>query len=167
MAAIKRTLIIFWVIIGLIVLATSLLPSKISIVKSVDISGQGECAMNQVNDFNRWPEWLPLLKEGLATLRSVSGDDAVLNQRPGNTVELHYAIKTADSTLVTMTQPGANPVEMIFLFNQTKSGSKLHFIVNTKLRWYPWEKIGGIFVDKMMGGQYEEALKNIKSNCGE
>jgi hypothetical protein len=34
--------------------------------------------------------------------------------------------------------------------------------VNTYFKWYPWEKIKGIFLDKISGPQYESALVRLK-----
>jgi hypothetical protein len=30
------------------------------------------------------------------------------------------------------------------------------------MKWYPWEKAKGIFLDKVSGPQYEAALANLK-----
>ena len=31
------------------------------------------------------------------------------------------------------------------------------------LKWYPWEKFSGIFIEKMAGQGYEDALQSLKS----
>jgi len=35
--------------------------------------------------------------------------------------------------------------------------------VNTTLDWYPWKKLAGIFLDKIAGPQYADALRNLKA----
>jgi len=35
--------------------------------------------------------------------------------------------------------------------------------VNTKLKWYPWKKLAGVFMDKIKGPQYETVLQNLKA----
>ena len=36
------------------------------------------------------------------------------------------------------------------------------WIVLIKLKWYPWEKFYGIFIEKISGEGYEEALNSLK-----
>ncbi len=56
-----------------------------------------------------------------------------------------------------------NRVTYQFLFSPGKAGTTLlTWNVNTKLPWYPWEKITGIFLDKINGPQYGEVLQNLK-----
>ena len=33
----------------------------------------------------------------------------------------------------------------------------------TKLKWYPWEKFYGLFIEKISGEGYEEALNSLKA----
>jgi hypothetical protein len=42
------------------------------------------------------------------------------------------------------------------------SAMQVEWRVLTKLKWYPWEKFYGIFIDKLTGPGYEVALNNLK-----
>ena len=33
----------------------------------------------------------------------------------------------------------------------------------TRLKWYPWEKFYGIFIEKSSGQGYEDALNSLKT----
>lgn len=161
----KRTFGIALLIVIIFTTVTLFLPSKISIVKSTNISGNTDCVTNIIDDFHQWENWLPSLKENISTITVLSENKAVLRQSSGKEINLAFEIKTPDSTLISMNQTGTNPVEMIFLLSHANNGNRLHLIVNTRLKWYPWERIGGIFLDKMMGSQYQRVLENIKGAC--
>ena len=43
----------------------------------------------------------------------------------------------------------------------------LNLVVNTALSWYPWDRLKGVFMDKIAGPQYQLALDNIIKACKE
>jgi hypothetical protein len=49
------------------------------------------------------------------------------------------------------------------LLPNAEGQTRLVWNVNTELGWYPWRKLGGIFLDKVTGPQYEAALQNLKN----
>ena len=59
---------------------------------------------------------------------------------------------------------GENDVENIISVTAVNAGSEIQveWRVLTKLKWYPWEKFYGIFIDKITGPGYELALNNLK-----
>ena len=42
------------------------------------------------------------------------------------------------------------------------NGIEVEWKALTKLHWYPWDKFYGIFVDRMTGNNYEDALNHLK-----
>ena len=48
------------------------------------------------------------------------------------------------------------------LLPDAEGQTRLVWNVNTELGWYPWKRLGGIFLDKVSGPQYEAILQNLK-----
>jgi hypothetical protein len=64
----------------------------------------------------------------------------------------------------TLTRTGEKDVSYIISVTALKGSNdvQVEWRVLTKLKWYPWEKFSGIFIDKMTGPGYETALNNLK-----
>ena len=41
-------------------------------------------------------------------------------------------------------------------------GYQVQWHSRVKLKWYPWEKFRGLFLEKVIGQAYESTLQNIK-----
>ena len=156
------------VIIILIALAGLLLPSKITITKSVLINAPAERIRSQINDFNNWKNWYPAFKDSTIivtnnilkrnTLQSVS-----LKDDNGKQIDLDLIFSSDDTIEVAVGSPSSTKVFYQFLLIPHLSGkTQLTLNINTFFKWYPWEKIKGIFLDKISGPQYESALNKLK-----
>jgi predicted PurR-regulated permease PerM len=156
------------VIIILIALAGLLLPSKVTITKSVLINAPSQKIKKQVNDFSNWKNWYPAFQDSTIivtnnilkrnTLQSVS-----LKDNNGKQIDLDLVVSSDDTIEVAVGSPSSTKVFYQFLLIPHLSGkTQFTLNVNTYFKWYPWEKIKGIFLDKISGPQYESALNKLK-----
>jgi len=84
----------------------------------------------------------------------------------GENIQVRYLTKTANSASFSTTIPSGSTANYTITVSQLpESVFRVNMVVNTNLKWYPWEKMKGIFLDKISGPQYEEALKNLKDYC--
>ncbi len=166
MKVVKLTLIIGSLIILLLLSMALLLPRKISIAKSVPIQGGSDCAMEMVLKFENWPKWFPAVKEGSSSLKKISETRAEMTGSIGKPVAIELYGSARDSFGFTIAGKSNPPVQFSFFIYQEKNGGhRLDLIVNTILPWYPWERLKGVFIDKLTGPQYQLALDNIVKAC--
>lgn len=159
----KRFIILMSALLFIMLVGALLLPSKISVAKTTEIHTSKENVIAQINDFKNWQNWFPVLKEGSGTLEIVSPEKAVITRKDGSKMNLLMMSKTPDSVNVQVTAEKGSSVTFDFVAMAQSSGLiRLDMIANTHFKWYPWDRAKGIFIDKIAGPQYEEALNNIK-----
>ncbi|MEO5891778.1 MAG: hypothetical protein ABIQ31_16140, partial [Ferruginibacter sp.] len=79
--------------------------------------------------------------------------------------EIDIRLISADSTSIKflLQSEGENDIENDIVLTALSSRSvQVEWRAITKLHWYPWEKVYGIFIDKMTGPGYENALNGLK-----
>jgi hypothetical protein len=155
---------LFLVFLGLI---TVFLPSRITISRSVQINADEQAVKMQVTDFRNWMHWYPSFQNTHATVLIASNGDTSFAE-----------LKLADHQQLSLAlyQPSENTIEVYFpgrdrksedyqfvLFKSSSGHTQLTWNARTLLGWYPWKKLGGIFLDKITGSQYEAALQNLKA----
>ena len=156
------------VIIILVALAGLLLPSKVTITKSVLINAPSQKIKNQVNDLDDWKNWYPAFQNNtIRVTTNTSKKNALqsisLKDNNGKEIDLDLIVSSNDTIEVAVESPSSAKVFYQFLLIPHLSGkTQLTLNVNTYFKWYPWEKIKGIFLDKISGPQYESALNKLK-----
>ena len=162
----KRLIILVAALLIFLMLLSLLLPKNVSVAKSVTIHAPQQAIMEQVNEFKNWPLWFPLLKENLATIEMQTGNHAVLKRENGKNIDVQFIFKGRDSVLFT-TSIASGAAQTYLLKTQPLSdgGVRADMIVSTSFKWYPWQRARSLFMDKLTGPQYEEALKNLQVLC--
>ena len=157
-------LIIFIVIF----LLSLLLPSKVTVAKSVLINAPKMRVHQQVDDFNNWKNWYPAFqgeninvtvnpaKPGI--IKSVS-----LIDNNGKKIRFDLIKSKPDTLDINLKNESSTKIDFQFILSTHSDGqTQITWNVNTTMKWYPWEKAKGIFLDKVSGPQYEAALANLK-----
>jgi Polyketide cyclase / dehydrase and lipid transport len=145
---------------------TLLLPSRVTVSKSIIINASVTEVAKEIEDFENWKKWYPAfqnediivstLQKGGSSFVTVTGEKGkkfsmtMIHARPGN-------------INILLSEGNKNQVTYEFLLSPGKTSTTLlTWNVKTTLRWYPWKKITGIFLDKIYGPQYQEVLQNLK-----
>ncbi len=165
MNQVLRFIIFLVVVFIFIFLAGLLLPSKVTITKSVLINAPIEKVQNQLSHFNQWKNWYPAFKdEDVAIIKdSLNPNSVILKNRKGATIKLILIQSRPYAINVDMRSSSSTRVAYGFII-APKANNKIQLTwnVNTQLGWYPWNRIWGIFLDKVSGAQYESALADLK-----
>lgn len=168
MGMIKRSVILVVALIVLLMLFSLLLPRKISIAKSTEIHATRGEVIKMISDFHYWQKWFPALKDSISIIKILSPDEADIIRNNGNFMHVEFKLKTEDSIKLITSSGSANPAELVFLTQPEKNGIvRLDLVVNTELKWYPWARAQGVFLDKFAGPHYKKAIENIKKFCEE
>ena len=154
----------FIFILGMLSLLSLLLPSKITITKSVRVNAPLADVHKYMSDLRKWPEWfLPMEDSSMnitytvivasVTIRDIKGKEMTLEKMPSAIDTVNFALRTPSATQV---------FYQVILVPQTEYNTQIVFNVNTYFKWYPWEKIKGVFLDKMSGPMYQKSMYQLE-----
>ncbi len=156
------------VILILIILAGLLLPSKVTVSKSTLINATQTRIDSEIQDFNNWKNWYPAFQNENVSVINNPAKPNILNSislkdDKGKQLDLDLVESKPDTTSIILESQSTTKVNYQFILTSHSDGqTQLTWNVNTTLGWYRWEKIKGIFLDKISGPQYEAALANLK-----
>lgn len=153
---------------GLFVFMTLLslfIPSRIRISRGVLIHAQPALAYAQVSELSNWKNWQPVFKKDPAGIR-INGDTAYW-QTGNRENALFVTGRTANTVSAMLERKGENAMintlRVLPLADSTQV--QVEWNAEIRLKWYPWEKLYGIFIEKMSGQGYENALNGLKEYC--
>jgi hypothetical protein len=145
-----------------------LLPSKVTVAKSVEINASSVEVRKQISDFRQWKNWYPAFKEKDSTgkQQAVSKNNlgaATFTDIKGNRITLMLTDTTQTEIRIDLASSSSVKVDYLFILKpKTEHQTELIWNVNTYLGWSPWKRIEGIFLDKFSGAQYVAALNDLK-----
>lgn len=163
-----RFIVFILAIFIVIFLISLLLPSKVTVTKSVAINATLERVSNQIMNFKNWENWYPAFKdENITVTRNSDNKKALssvtLKDKNGKTINLNLIDSTKNSILIQLESSSATKVNYQFILAQKiNNQTQLTWNININLGWLPWKKIEGILLDKFSGNQYETALDNLR-----
>lgn len=161
----------FWIIaiifsVFLLGILTILLPSQVTISRTITINTKQEEVTKELTDFKNWKNWFPLFQN----------KDIKIDIRQN--LDTSFAILTneKDEILSFILSPGSKGIINILLKQNEKSNESYQFImltnglgytqltwnVHTLLGWNPWKRLSVFFVDKIRGPEYDTILNNLK-----
>ena len=149
-------------------MAGFLLPSRVTMSKSVLVKASKVKVNAQIQDFNNWKNWYPAFQnEKLTLVNNQPGPGAAItiSLTEGGTTRLHLNLMQSKTDTILVVVKSGSPTTVSYQFilkDHSNAQTQLIWNINANLGWYPWEKIKGIFLDKMNGPQYEAALINLK-----
>lgn len=154
----------FLFILGMLSLLSLLLPSKITITKSVGVNASSAEVHDYINNLRKWPEWFLPMEDSTMNIFYTEGDASVtIKDNKGKEIRLDKLASTPDTINVALRSPSATEVNYQFLLiSQNEYNTQIVLNVNTYFKWYPWEKIKGVFLDKMSGPMYQKSMLQLE-----
>lgn len=165
---IKGFLFVFVGLFIVITLFSLLIPSQVVVTKGLAINSNPKKVFSEISDLQNWKHWLPVFKTDSVVLHFSAGNGLHSScewESSGKMNKFFIDSLNADKIEVVLTRPGENDVRnMIRIFPLADSNSvQVEWRAVTKLKWYPWQKFQGLFIERMSGESYDEALKGLKS----
>lgn len=167
MRIVKGLIIGFVGLFIMITMISLLIPSQVITVKSTVVRVPREKVFQQIADLKNWRNWHPVFKSDAGFIFSNPSSIPqayALWSSNGKTNKI-VLIDTASSGIrFLLIRPGEKDVENIMSIRPTEDslGLQVEWKALTHLKWYPWEKFAGIFIDKMTGPGYEAALTSLQ-----
>lgn len=168
-----QILIVIGAVVVLLIVFVATRPADFRIVRSATMSAPAEKVFDQVNDFHNWRAWSPWEKLDPELKRTYEGATA------GTGASYHWlGNKQVGEGRMTITESHPNDLILIKLeflkpFVATNT-AEFSFQPQGNQTTLTWSMIGcrnfmmkafGLFMnmDKMIGGQFEEGLANMRS----
>ncbi len=157
MRFIKLSVISVVVLLLLATIMGSLFPSTVIVSRAVDINMYKKDVYPLVKDLNQWNLWV----EGMngPTVKVYHEHAAKL----GNSMVTIIAL--TDSTVVTNwvnNQSSSQLSTIRFISDSLQKRTVVQWQFVQQLNWYPWEKLGSMMNDKIIGTMIEKNLYNLK-----
>jgi len=159
---------------GLILLLTIiglLIPSSVKISRGVVIQADSALVYDYLVNTSSWKQWMPWLQsqDGLLLQQSAvtSGAGSFLRWK---------SVQGSNEGTLTLTRIIPGELQLLHEFknmNPAKGGFRIRSIAGAgpqtevqwfleyRLKWYPWERFSGIFMDAMLGRVLEQALQQL------
>ena len=149
----------------IVTLFSLLIPSKVQVVRTVLINSTTSSKVaEQVSDFNQWKNWHPIFTVDSAAITAT--DKATVYTILHRGKQLSITKQFADSAVIKflLQSKGENDIanEIHFTALPAQDVVQVSWVATTHLHWYPWEKFYAIFIDKLTGPGYEQALNGLK-----
>lgn len=160
-------------VVGLFVIITLfslLIPSRVMVSRAVLIHGENLSDIyTQVSNFKNWQNWHPLFTiDSSKVLPNENGKPkASFLTLTHRDKKIKLDLQAADSTSIKfLMQPEDENIvqnDIVIAAAKEPNAYQVEWRAVTKLHWYPWEKFYGIFIDRLTGFSYEQALDGLKN----
>jgi hypothetical protein len=162
----------FIVLAGLFIFMTILslfIPSRIMVTRAVVINAKADEVFSEINNLQNWKHWQPAFVADAGNIqfetdaggfsRSCTWDSKGRKNIMMITDQQDQAITAVLSR--TGENDVQNTIRILPLADSNQVQAEWNVLI--KLKWYPWEKFYGIFIEKITGEGYETALNSLKA----
>lgn len=153
-------------ILSLFVLITCiglLFPSQVTVIRSVSITAPRDSIYLYLHNIDRWPQWLfdSTHQMEMKSLQH-SGKGAAVRVGHSDITITHDSAYYIESTWHTRKRN-----DQICGWHLTKDqhnpGTVLQWSYSQHLDWYPWERVGAVLNEKILGPSMDSSLARLKS----
>lgn len=150
-----------------ITLFSLLIPSRVITVRGKDIIASKSQIYAAIKDFHEWKKWHPIF---IGNPNAIIGNDdsagiaRSITWGVGSKNTLTISGYFPDGIKMDLTRPGENTVEntLRIILLDNPSAYQVEWRSVTHLKWYPWDKFAGIFINQITGPGYDAALSSLK-----
>ena len=153
----------------MITLVSLLIPSRVMVTRGVVVNAGAKKVFAQVGSLQNWKNWQPVFKSDSFAIRFSQGANGVNPfcewKSRGKKNRLVVTGQAENTITIALQREGENEVtNTINILPLPDSNTvQVEWRALTRLKWYPWEKFYGIFIEKVTGQGYEDALNNLKA----
>ena len=162
----------FIVLSGLFIFITILslfIPSKLMVSRAVVINASADKVFKEIGNLQNWKHWQPVFMNDSSQINFKTDTAGISNycdwDSKGKKNVLEITDKKNNSISALLKRSGENDVQntisVLPLADSNQVQAEWNVLI--KLKWYPWEKFYGIFIEKISGQGYEDALNSLKT----
>ena len=168
MKMIKGGILVFVGLFVVVTLISLLIPSTIVTAKATTVQADSLKLFDAISDLRKWNNWHPVFMNDTNAIHFSENTNKVnayatweTNGKQNKLVitKINYPIVE-----FSLQRDGENDlINELFVTPVQEAGNmQVQWKAITKLKWYPWEKFSGIFIEKISGSGYEAALESLK-----
>lgn len=164
-----------FVLVGLFAVVTIIglfIPSSVKISRGIIISADSVAVHNELSDVKNWNQWMPWITSDSGALVQLS----VITDQPGSYFKWK-GLNNQSSGIITLQQISPDVIDVLYQLkdmNDAEGGFRLQssgalkqetevqWFMEYKLKWYPWERFYGIFLDKIIAPAFDKGLEQLK-----
>ncbi len=159
------------VIVGLFIFITLLslfIPSKVTVTRGVVINAKANLIFNEISNLHNWIHWQPVFNKDSAIIKFKTDNNGQCYscewESKGKNNKIQLTHNSYNLLTALLTRDGENDVlnTIRILPLADNSQVQVEWNILIKLKWYPWQKFHGIFIEKISGQGYEDALNSLK-----
>lgn len=162
----------FIVLAGLFVFITILslfIPSKLMVTRAVVINADADKVFNEISNLQNWKHWQPVFINDSANIKFETDASGISNscewESKGKKNKVIITAKEENAITASLLREGENDVfnsiKVLPLADSNQVQTEWNVLI--KLKWYPWEKFYGIFIEGITGQGYDDALNSLKT----
>ncbi len=162
------------VLVGMFAVITIIglfIPSSVKVSRGTIVHIDSSNVYKELSDVKNWNQWLPWITADSGALVQTSP----VTNATGSFFKWKGVKLNSEGTI---TLQSVKPDEILVLhelkdMNNAEGGFRIRSISNNttevlwymeyKLKWYPWERFFGIFVDKIIGSAFEQGLEQFRN----
>jgi hypothetical protein len=157
MKLIRLGLISIVVLFALASFVGALMPSTVLVSRALNVNITKDSVKQYLSSINEWKLWIDGMDNASVKILSPFKADLA-----GTAVEI---TQVTDSTVISSwtSSKGSHQTSMMRLIGDTAQKiTVIQWQFEQKLKWYPWEKLGSMMNDKILGTMMEKNLNNLK-----
>jgi len=160
------------IVIILLVCIAFLLPKTITVERSIVIKADASRVFEQINNLPEWNNWSPWYKLDTAVKMTYSDHSS----GTGSWYTWDSDVKNVGKWKMTITKSLPNDsilTELVFMeqgaaqggfaFSKSDSGTLVKWFISSNLGNNPIARYFGLFMDKMLGPDFEQGLQDLKT----
>jgi hypothetical protein len=151
----------FFSILSLFAIASLIgimLPSTALVSRATNITAPKDSILSHVKDIEQWKGWMDGMQQAAVNITSPTHADLA-----GTIVDI---TGITDSTVVSSWKTKTGNIQtstVRMIGDSTQKITIVQWQFEQKLKWYPWERLGSIMNDKILGSMMEKNLGNLKA----
>lgn len=169
----KKILLIIIGVLVVTLLGSMLLPSKVHVERSIVINAPAAKIFNEINSLQKWSVWDTWHKKDPNIVNEYSGPESGVGNK--NTWKSSHKEVGDGAQTIMESVPNEKVIteldfgdqgkgEGSFLLSADGQGTKVLWGMDADMGMNPIGKIFGLFMDGMVGKEFEEGLNNLKSH---
>lgn len=170
MKIIKRILLFLVLLVALAAIVGFLSPSHVHVERSLIINAPSEIVFEKINNLKKWNSWSPWYEKDSTMKIAFNGIDAgagagykwTSNHKEVGNGEMTITASTPDSISTAMNFMENGVATGKFLFANENNGTKVTWVMECDMGMNPIGRIFGLFMDKMLGPDFEKGLGKLK-----
>ena len=172
MKILVRILIVLVVLIALVAIIGMFFKSEVHMERTATLKSSADAIFTQINDLNKWDCWMPFNKMDPNMKKTygekMSGEGATYSWESENSNVGNGSITITRSVPNELLETALDFREngkatSAYKIEPAEGGTKVTWGFDADMGSNPFKKIMGAFMDKMMGGVFDQGLKSLDS----